>query len=91
MDRIYEKLLILQRREPTAEEREHMRFYDHPGMIHPGIRTHDPSRNRKQYYVFYQWVCFVLFLQGVSFFLPRFIWRTFVVKDDLSKIKLSFH
>jgi len=66
------------RREPTAEEREHMRFYDHPGMIHPGIRTHDPSRNRKQYYVFYQWVCFVLFLQGVSFFLPRFIWRTFV-------------
>ena len=60
-----------------------MRFYDHPGMIHPGIRTHDPSKNRKQYYVFYQWVCFVLFLQGVSFFLPRFIWRTFVVSADL--------
>ena len=58
-----------------------MRFYDHPGMIHPGIRTHDPSKNRKQYYVFYQWVCFVLFLQGVSFFLPRFIWRTFVVSS----------
>ena len=50
-------------------------------MIHPGIRTHDPSKNRKQYYVFYQWVCFVLFLQGVSFFLPRFIWRTFVVSS----------
>ena len=73
----------MQRREPTAEEMEYMRVYDHPGMIHPGIRTHDPSRNRKQYYVFYQWVCFVLFLQGVSFFLPRFIWRTFVVSDGL--------
>ena len=65
-----------------------MRYYDHPGMIHPGIKTHDPSRNRKQYYVFYQWVCFVLFLQGVSFFLPRFIWRTFVVSSDWSILYL---
>ena len=43
-----------------------MKFYDHPGMIHPGVRTYDPNRNKKQYYVFYQWVCFVLFLQVSS-------------------------
>ena len=26
-------------------------------------RTSDPTRNKRQYYVFYQWVCFVIFIQ----------------------------
>ena len=40
-----------------------MRFYDHPGYIHPGIRTSDPRVNTRQYHVFYQWVSFLLFIQ----------------------------
>ena len=52
-----------QRRPPTAEEIEYMRFYDHPGYIHPGIRTSDPRVNTRQYHVFYQWVSFLLFIQ----------------------------
>jgi len=62
-------------RAPTKAEKTQMTAWHHLGHAHPGIQTSDPSRNRRQYYRFYQWVAFVLFLQGVCFYGPRFIWK----------------
>jgi len=66
------------RRPPTEDEKRHLETFYHDGQIHPGIRTSDPSVNKRQYYVFYQWVCFVIFIQAIFFFIPRFIWKQFV-------------
>ena len=55
------------RRPPTEEEKKHLETYYHDGQIHPGIRTSDSKVNNRQYYVFYQWVCFVLFIQVSTF------------------------
>ena len=53
-----------------------MRFYDHPGYIHPGIRTSDPRVNTRNYHVFYQWVSFVLFIQVTPFPVrPKILYR----------------
>ncbi|XP_067136976.1 innexin shaking-B-like [Centruroides vittatus] len=39
---------------------------------HPGI---DNSKNGvRKYYAYYQWVCFVLFLQGLLFYAPYYLW-----------------
>lgn len=45
------------------------------------IQTHlrSPGRleeNQKNYYGYYQWVFIVLFLQAVSYYIPRFIWKS---------------
>lgn len=40
---------------------------------HPGI---DNSKgNEKKHYAYYQWVCFALFLQGIFFYLPYYLWK----------------
>lgn len=31
--------------------------------------------NNKVYHTYYQWVCFVLFLQGICFYIPRYLWK----------------
>ena len=78
-------------RPPTEAEKKQMTARHHFGFAHPGVQTSDPARNRRQYYTFYQWVAFVLFLQvwfdflfsrrliprlqGVCFYGPRFIWK----------------
>ena len=45
-------------------------------FAHPGI---DNSRRVadavKKYYPYYQWVCFVLFLQGILFYAPYYLWK----------------
>ena len=53
----------LKRRPPTQEEQEHLDFFFHNGEIHPGVATSNKDVNQRQYYVFYQWVCFVIFIQ----------------------------
>ena len=50
-------------RPPTQEELDQMAEFGHHGFAHPGMQTFDQTVNEKQYYYFYQWVSFVLFLQ----------------------------
>jgi hypothetical protein len=35
------------------------------------------------YHAYYQWVPFVLFLQGVMFYLPHYLWKVFEVNKPL--------
>jgi hypothetical protein len=37
-----------------------------------------------KYHKYYQWVCFVLFLQAAFFYIPRYLWKT----AEGGKIKL---
>ena len=45
-------------RPPSQEERDQMTEYGHYGFAQPGMQTFE-----RQYYYFYPWVSFVLFLQ----------------------------
>lgn len=63
-------------------------------VAYPGVAKHEPGDEVKEH-AYYQWVCFVLFIQAFLFYVPRFIWRGFEkgkVKSmllDLSKPILS--
>ena len=65
-------------RPPTREEEDQMTATNHRGFVHPGMLTTNPTMNRRVYYYFYQWVAFVLFIQGACFYGPRFIWKKMV-------------
>ncbi|UXI21519.1 hypothetical protein NH340_JMT07462 [Sarcoptes scabiei] len=41
---------------------------------HPGIDKYTPGEKRV-YHKYYQWVCFVLFLQAIMFYIPRYLWK----------------
>jgi len=41
---------------------------------HPGL---GPEGDQETVHAYYQWVPFVLFLQGVMFYLPHYLWKTF--------------
>lgn len=43
---------------------------------YPGVATYSPGEKRV-YHKYYQWVCFVLFFQAISFYIPRYIWKIF--------------
>lgn len=45
-------------------------------VVYPGVGQHDEGDDVK-YHSYYQWVPIVLFLQALSFYFPRFIWRNF--------------
>ncbi|GFQ75277.1 innexin inx2 [Trichonephila clavata] len=49
---------------------------------HPGIDKYTPGEKRR-YHSYYQWVCFVLFLQAILFYMPRYMWKFF----DGGKVK----
>ncbi|XP_050036071.2 innexin inx2-like [Dermacentor andersoni] len=40
---------------------------------YPGVDKYSPGEKRV-YHAYYQWVCFVLFLQAVLFYVPRYLW-----------------
>jgi hypothetical protein len=45
---------------------------------HPGLGPEQPGEHTEHAY--YQWVPFVLFLQGVMFYLPHYLWKAFEQK-----------
>ena len=51
------------KRPASQEELEQMMEDGHRGSANPGVQTFNPSVNKRQFYYFYQWVSFVLFLQ----------------------------
>lgn len=42
---------------------------------HPGIDRHVEGKTTKLYHGYYQWVALVLLLQGIFFYLPRYVWK----------------
>lgn len=43
-------------------------------MAHPGVANDFGDEDAKKYYSYYQWVCFVLFFQGIMCYTPKWIW-----------------
>ncbi|XP_035231043.1 innexin inx2-like [Stegodyphus dumicola] len=41
---------------------------------YPGVDKYTPEEKRV-YHAYYQWVCFVLFLQAMLFYIPRYLWK----------------
>ncbi|XP_015913017.1 innexin inx2-like [Parasteatoda tepidariorum] len=41
---------------------------------YPGIQKYTKGEKRI-YHAYYQWVCFVLFLQALLFYVPRYLWK----------------
>uniref|UniRef100_A0A2R5L4Q5 Innexin n=1 Tax=Ornithodoros turicata TaxID=34597 RepID=A0A2R5L4Q5_9ACAR len=44
-------------------------------VAYPGVAPRGPTDD-VVYHTYYQWVCFVLFLQALFFYIPRYIWKT---------------
>lgn len=55
---------------PANPEGNHGEHFAYPG-VEPGV----PGKEKK-YHAYYQWVPFVLFFQGLMFYLPHYIWKT---------------
>lgn len=47
-----------------------------PSVVYPGVGPHHEGDDIV-YHSYYQWVPIVLFLQAVSFYFPRFLWKSF--------------
>lgn len=43
-------------------------------VAHPGVANDFGDEDAKKYYSYYQWVCFVLFFQGIMCYTPKWIW-----------------
>lgn len=44
--------------------------------IPSGQNQEIPQQSEKRYHKYYQWVCFMLFLHAIMFYIPRYIWKT---------------
>lgn len=44
-------------------------------VAYPGVAPRGP-KDDVVYHTYYQWVCFVLFLQALFFYIPRYMWKT---------------
>ena len=43
-------------------------------VAHPGVGPEFSADAPKKYHTYYQWVCFVLFFQGVACYFPKWLW-----------------
>jgi hypothetical protein len=49
-------------------------------VAYPGLKTHQPEHGeRKIYHKYYQWVFFVLLIQSIMFYVPKYMWKA---KED---------
>jgi hypothetical protein len=44
-------------------------------VAHPGIGSYVEGDNETRYHSYYQWVPFMLFFQGLLFYIPHWIWK----------------
>lgn len=44
-------------------------------VAHPGVGTYVEGENETRYHSYYQWVPFMLFFQGLLFYVPHWIWK----------------
>lgn len=48
-------------------------------VAHPGIDSNLPG-DEHVYHAYYQWVCFMLFMQAILFYMPYYIWTSWECK-----------
>ncbi|PSN43851.1 hypothetical protein C0J52_11878 [Blattella germanica] len=44
-------------------------------VVAPGVGPYTPGEHEVRYHTYYQWVPFMLFLQGAMFYLPHWLWK----------------
>ncbi|XP_021925139.1 innexin inx3 [Zootermopsis nevadensis] len=44
-------------------------------VAHPGVGTYVEGENETRYHSYYQWIPFMLFFQGLLFYIPHWIWK----------------
>lgn len=44
-------------------------------VAHPGVANDFGDVDARKYYTYYQWVCFVLFFQGMLCYVPQWLWN----------------
>jgi len=59
----------------TEEQFAHKELYAHPGVAKSPDSLYRYEEDSHVFHNYYQWVCFVLFLQAVACYLPWFCWK----------------
>ncbi|XP_066992687.1 innexin inx3 [Anabrus simplex] len=44
-------------------------------VAHPGLGNYVDEENETRYHAYYQWVPFMLFFQGILFYVPHYLWK----------------
>jgi hypothetical protein len=57
---------------------------------HPGVGQYKPETDKVRIHKFYQWICFVLFFQGMGFYFSHWLWKQWeegLVKSLATNVK----